>query len=197
MSSFPPSLEKVIEAFSRFPGIGKKTAQRLGFHVLKSDKENAIELANALVEVKENIHFCEICHHIAEVSPCPICTDERRDKSIICVVETPEDIFLFEKTGFRGIYHVLGGVISPLDGIGPDDLNIEDLLNRLTNVNEVIVATNANIEGDATALYLARLLSPMNIKVSRLARGLPVGGHLEYVDDATLLRSIDERVEIQ
>jgi len=197
VQGIPHSLEKLIEAFSRFPGIGKKTAQRLAFFVLKSDKEIAADLANVLIEVKENIRSCEICHHIAEISPCPICVDECRDQSILCVVETPEDIFLFEKTGFRGVYHVLGGVISPLDGVGPDDLNMEDLLERLQNVREVIVATNASIEGDATALYLAKLLSSMNLRVSRLARGLPVGGHLEYVDEATLLRSIDERVEIQ
>ncbi len=196
MEGFPPSLERVIDAFSRFPGIGKKTAQRLGLHVLKSDVISMTEFANSLVEVKEKISFCIECNNFAEAKKCEICENPKRDRHIICVVEESSDIFLFENTGFRGIYQVLGGVLSPLDGIGPDELNLKSLMGRLQDVNEVIVATNTSVEGDATALYLAKLIQPLDIKVTRLARGIPVGGHLEYVDEATLSKSMNERVVI-
>lgn len=197
MSILPPSLQMVIDGFSRFPGIGPKTAQRLAFHVLKTNDGSVQNLANALLMAKENIKNCLVCHNITEESPCGICRDERRDKQTVCVVENPADIILLEKTQYRGQYHVLGGVLSPLDGIGPGDLNIDSLLERCSGVTEIIVATNTSIEGDTTALYLSEILQDKGIKVSRLARGLPVGGHLEYVDEATLLRSINERVEIR
>jgi recombination protein RecR len=196
MEGFPPSLERVIDAFSRFPGIGKKTAQRLGLYVLKSDVNSMIEFSNSLVEVKQKITFCIECNNFAEAKRCEICENPKRDRQIICVVEESSDIFLFENTGFRGVYHVLGGVLSPLDGIGPDELNLKNLMGRLQNVEEIIVATNTSVEGDATALYLAKLIQPLDIKVTRLSRGIPVGGHLEYVDEATLSKSMNERVVI-
>jgi recombination protein RecR len=195
MSALPQSLEKLISSFARFPGIGKKTAQRLGFYVLKSEDELAETFAKALVDVKQKVHFCDICHNISEYNTCEVCSDVRRDSSTICVVEEAPDIFIFDKTGYMGLYHVLGGVLAPLDGIGPDELNIRTLMNRLNGVAEIIVATNASIEGDTTALYLSRLIKPLGIKLTRLARGLPVGGHLEYIDEATLSRSIEERIE--
>jgi len=196
MEGFPPSLERVIEAFSRFPGIGKKTAQRLGLHVLKSDINSMTEFAESLVEVKEKISFCVECNNFAEAEKCEICQNHKRDRQLICVVEESSDIFLFENTGFKGVYQVLGGVLSPLDGIGPDELNFKSLMHRLKDVKEIIVATNTSVEGDATALYLAKLIKPLDIKVTRLARGIPVGGHLEYVDEATLSKSMNERVVI-
>jgi recombination protein RecR len=196
MGDFPVSLERVIDAFSKFPGIGKKTAQRLGLYVLKSDAYSIAEFANALIEVKAKISFCVECNNFAEAEKCEICDNPKRDRDIICVVEESSDIFLFENTGFRGVYQVLGGVLSPLDGIGPDELNLKSLMGRLGSVKEIIVATNTSVEGDATALYLAKLIKPLDIKVSRLARGIPVGGHLEYVDEATLAKSMNERVLI-
>jgi recombination protein RecR len=196
MEGFPSSLERVIDAFSRFPGIGKKTAQRLGLHVLKSDVNSIADFANALVEVKEKISFCVECNNFAEAEKCEICENIKRNREVICVVEESSDIFLFENTGFRGVYQVLGGVLSPLDGIGPDELNLKSLMGRLQGVKEIIVATNTSVEGDATALYLAKLIKPLDIKVTRLARGIPVGGHLEYVDEATLAKSMNERVVI-
>ena len=196
MEGFPSSLERVIHAFSRFPGIGKKTAQRLGLYVLKSDVNSITEFANALVEVKEKISFCVECNNFAEAKKCEICENLKRNRELICVVEESSDIFLFENTGFRGVYQVLGGVLSPLDGIGPDELNLKSLMGRLQGVKEIIVATNTSVEGDATALYLAKLIKPLGIKVTRLARGIPVGGHLEYVDEATLAKSMNERVVI-
>ncbi len=197
MSSLPLSLQMVIDGFTRFPGIGPKTAQRLAFHVLKTNDGSIQELAEALKMAKEKIRDCSICHNITETSPCPICQDERRDRTTICIVENAADIILVEKTRYRGLYHVLGGVLSPLDGIGPKELHIDSLLDRCEGISEIIIATNTSIEGDATALYLSEILQDKNIKISRLARGLPVGGHLEYVDEATLLRSINERVEMR
>ena len=196
MEGFPPSLERVIDAFSKFPGIGRKTAQRLGLYVLKSDINSMTEFANSLVEVKEKISFCVECNNFAEAEKCEICEDPKRDFQIICVVEESSDIFLFENTGFRGVYQVLGGVLSPLDGIGPDELNLKSLMGRLQDVKEIIVATNTSVEGDATALYIAKLMQPLDIKVTRLARGILVGGHLEYVDEATLSKSMNDRVVI-
>jgi recombination protein RecR len=196
VSGIPNSLENVINSFSKFPGIGKKTAQRLGFHVLKTEKLQIQEFAQSLIDVKEKIKFCERCHNFSEDDLCSICVHPKRNNNTICVVEEPSDIILFEKTDFSGVYHVIGGVLSPLDGIGPNDLNIKTLLNRLDEVDEIIIATNTSVEGDATALYLAKLLHPLDINVTRLARGLPVGGHLEYVDEATLSKSMNERVKI-
>ena len=195
MDGLPPSLNKVIESFSRFPGIGKKTAHRLGLHVLKSHSNEIEEFAQALLDVKSKINTCDNCYNISETKLCEICLDEKRDKSIICICEEPSDIYLIEKTGFKGIYHVLGGLLSPLDGIGPDDLHIDSLMERVKSTSELIVATDASVEGDATALYIQKILD-QPIKMTRLARGLPVGGHLEYVDEATLTRSFNERVEL-
>ena len=196
MKGLPPTLNKVIESFTRFPGIGKKTAHRLGLHVLKARSNEIEEFAQALLDVKSKINTCNNCHNISEVDICDICSDNKRDKSIICICEEPPDIYLIEKTGFKGVYHVLGGLLSPLDGIGPDDLHIDSLIERVKSASELIVATDASVEGDATALYISKILDSQTIKITRLARGLPVGGHLEYVDEATLTRSINERVEL-
>ena len=198
MNSFPESLNNLIDEFSRFPGIGKKTAQRMAFYVLNSSTNLANDLSQAVLDLKSKIRFCEKCFGISEDAFCSICLDTRRDINIICVVENPADIYTFEKTSaFRGVYHVLGGVLSPLDGIGPDALNIASLLSRISSNNEVLIATNATIEGEATCLYLANLLEEKSVKVTRLARGLPIGGDLEFVDEATIMRAIEDRSEIQ
>jgi len=196
MSGLPPTLNKVIESLSKFPGIGKKTAHRLGLYVLKAHRNEIEELAQALIDVKSKIATCKNCHNISEKELCEICSDEKRDCSIICICEEPSDLYLIEKTGYRGVYHVLGGLLSPLDGIGPDDLHLDSLIERVKTASELIIATDASIEGDATALYIQKILDYKSIKMTRLARGLPVGGHLEYVDEATLARSIEERVEL-
>ena len=196
MSGLPPTLTKVIESFSKFPGIGKKTAHRLGLYVLKSNSNEIEKLAQALMDVKSKISTCNICHNISESELCEICLDKKRDNSMICICEEPSDIYLIEKTGYRGIYHVLGGLLSPLDGIGPDDLNIDSLIERVKSASELIIATDASVEGDTTALYIQKILDSESITMTRLARGLPVGSHLEYVDEATLTRSINERVEL-
>lgn len=196
MDGLPSTLVKVIESFSKFPGIGKKTAHRLALYVLKTNSAEIQLLAQSLLDVKNKISTCNLCHNISESELCEICQDDKRDKSIICVCEEPSDIQLIEKTGFKGVYHVIGGLLSPLDGIGPDDLNLDSLLAKSQNVSELIIATDASIEGDATALYIQKIIEPNSVKITRLARGLPVGGHLEYVDEATLTRSINDRVEI-
>ena len=194
MNSFPDSLNNLIDEFSRFPGIGKKTAQRMAFYVLNSTNNLADELSHAIQSLKSKIRFCEKCHGISEDVLCHICSDPRRDSTSICVVENPADIYTFEKTNiFKGLYHVLGGVLSPLDGIGPDDLNINSLIERVNTDDEILVATNATIEGEATCLYLANILEKESVKVTRLARGLPIGGDLEFVDDATIMRAIEDR----
>ena len=194
MNSFPDSLNNLIDEFSRFPGIGKKTAQRMAFYVLNSTNNLADELSHAIQSLKSKIRFCEKCHGISEDVLCQICSDPRRDSTSICVVENPADIYTFEKTNiFKGLYHVLGGVLSPLDGIGPDDLNINSLIERVNTDDEILIATNATIEGEATCLYLANILEKESVKVTRLARGLPIGGDLEFVDDATIMRAIEDR----
>ena len=194
MNSFPDSLNNLIDEFSRFPGIGKKTAQRMAFYVLNSTNNLADELSHAIQSLKSKIRFCEKCHGISEDAFCQICSDTRRDSTSICVVENPADIYTFEKTNiFKGLYHVLGGVLSPLDGIGPDDLNINSLIERVNTDDEILVATNATIEGEATCLFLANILEKESVKVTRLARGLPIGGDLEFVDDATIMRAIEDR----
>ncbi len=194
MNSFPDSLNNLIDEFSRFPGIGKKTAQRMAFYVLNSTNNLADELSHAIQSLKSKIRFCEKCHGISEDVLCQICSDPKRDSGAICVVENPADIYTFEKTNiFKGLYHVLGGVLSPLDGIGPDDLNINSLIERVNTDDEILVATNATIEGEATCLYLANILEKESVKVTRLARGLPIGGDLEFVDDATIMRAIEDR----
>ncbi len=197
MSGLPPILETVIQSFSRFPGIGRKTAQRLTLHVMKADKDFILNFARALTDAKEKIGHCRICGNYAEEDRCHICDDPARDVSKLCIVEEPSDILLFEKAGYRGLYHVLGGVISPLDGVSPDDLNFNGMMDRVNEVDEVIIATNANIEGDATAMYILQMLEKTSIKISRLARGVPVGGQLEYVDEVTLSRSLTERVKVK
>ncbi|MFQ6678444.1 MAG: recombination mediator RecR [Fidelibacterota bacterium] len=195
MGFIPTSVEKLIDAFSRFPGIGKKTAQRMAFHILKSNNEEAVRLAQSVMDVKTNILSCSLCGGITEEDPCSICSDSKRQDDLLCIIEEPSDIYAFEKTNsFRGKYHVLGGVLSPLDGIGPDDLSINRLMDRVHNDMEVILATNASVEGEATALYISKLLKEKGIKSTRLARGLPVGGALEYIDEATLIRAIEGRV---
>jgi len=196
LNSLPPTLIKVIEAFTRFPGIGNKTAHRLGLHALKSTHSDIEAFAHALIDLKNKISTCEVCNNFSEADKCEICLDKKRDKDIICVCEEPSDIFLLEKTGYLGVYHVLGGLIAPLDGIGPEELNIDSLKDRVGSAKELIIATDASVEGDTTALYISNILDSTNIKITRLARGLPVGGHLEYVDEATLTSSIHERVEV-
>lgn len=194
MGSIPDSINRLIEEFSRFPGIGRKTAQRMAFFVLKSPNEQAVQLAQATMDMKTKIKFCSICFGITEDDPCQICDDPRRDQSTICIVEEAADIYTFEKTNsFQGVYHVLGGVLSPLDGIGPDDLKINQLLDRTESGYEVIIATNPSIEGEATSLYIGKLLNGKDVKVTRLARGLPMGGDLEYIDDATIMRAMEGR----
>jgi recombination protein RecR len=199
-------VSNLIDAFSRLPGIGPKTASRLTYFLLRSDEEIALNLAKALQELKANTFFCSVCHNIADRDPCAICDDERRDRSIICVVEEPLDVQAIERTReFRGVYHVLHGAISPVEGIGPDDLKIRELLKRIQAANEnedglpvreVLLATNPNLEGEATAMYIARLLKPLGIRVTRLARGLPTGGDLEYADEVTLTNALTGRSEM-
>lgn len=197
MSALPESLIKLIDLLSDFPGIGKKTAERMAFFILKKKTVWATELSNILVKVKENIHECPICNNISETSPCMICVDESRDDKVICLVEDTIDLITFEKTGFfKGKYHVLGGLLSPLDGVGPENLNINSLSNRIDSINELIIATNPSSEGETTALYISELYKDKDIKISRLARGIPVGGDLEYTDEATLISAIEGRREI-
>ena len=197
MESYPQSVERLISEFAKFPGIGKKTAQRMAFHVLMSNNEHSAHLAQAVMDVKTKILLCSACGGITEDDPCHICSDPKRDKNLICIVEDPADIYAFERMGiFRGLYHVLGGVISPLDGIGPDSLTIDRLLTRIQEGMEIILATNASIEGDTTALYLGKILNKKEVKVTRLARGIPVGGELEYIDEATLQRAIEGRTQL-
>lgn len=198
MQYLSKSLQLAIDELSRLPGIGKKSAQRIVFYLLKLPEAEVLSLAKSLEELKKNARYCSICYNITESDPCPICASETRDRSIICVVEEANDVAAFEKTGeFNGLYHVLGGCLSPLDGIGPDDLRIKELLARINDqVKEVIIATNPSAEGEATAIYLANLLKPLNVQVTRIARGIPVGTDLEYADSITLLRAIEGRTKI-
>jgi len=197
MISLPEQLNRLIDLLSKFPGIGKKTAQRLAFHILKAPRDEAILLAKTIVEVKDNIKTCSICFNITTTDPCHICTNPKRDHSMICVVQEAMDIISIEKTGwYNGLYHVLGGVISPLDGIGPDDLNISGLLNRLDGIREIILALNPTRQGETTAIYLSRLLKPKGVKVTKLAYGLPIGVNLEFADEMTLLKALEGRTEI-
>ena len=192
-------LTQLIEQFRALPGIGAKTAARLAYHVLDMDMERARRLASAIIEAKEKISFCSTCFNLTDSDPCAICTAEKRDRSTICVVEQPQDVAAMERMhDYKGVYHVLHGALSPLEGIGPENLRIRELLNRLSGdeVQEVIMATNPNVEGEATAMYLARLLKPLGVKVTRIAHGLPVGGDLEYADEVTLAKAMENRVEI-
>lgn len=192
-------LTELINQFARLPGIGKKTAQRLAYSILEQPPERAKQFAEALVNARQKIHFCSVCQSLTDLDICQICSDDRRDKSVICVVEDPRDVMAFERTReYTGVYHVLHGVISPLDNIGPDKLRIKELMTRLgdDNVKEIIMATNPTVEGEATASYISRLVKPMGIKVTRLAYGIPVSGDLEYADEYTLARALEGRNEI-
>ncbi len=191
------SVERLANRLARLPGIGRKSANRLAFHILKLTREEALELADAIREVKDKVGFCSVCHNISESDPCQVCSDPRRKQNVICVVEETSDAAAIDKVeGFDGLFHILGGRLSPLDGIGPDDLKIHELMIRIADgVNEVIIATNPNVEGEATAIYLAKLIKPLGIRVTRIARGLPVGSDLEYADSITLTRALDGRHE--
>ncbi|OUM97593.1 MAG: recombination protein RecR [Paenibacillaceae bacterium ZCTH02-B3] len=196
---YPEPIAKLIEAFSRLPGIGPKTATRLAFHVLRMKEEDALDFAKALVGVKRNLTYCSTCCNVTDVDPCRICSDKSRDASVICVVQEPRDVVAMERTKeYFGQYHVLHGAISPMDGVGPDDIRIAELMRRLADerVQELILATNPNIEGEATAMYISRLVKPLGIRVTRIAHGLPVGGDLEYADEVTLSKALEGRREL-
>jgi recombination protein RecR len=196
--SLPDSLLRLIEELQRLPGIGPKGAQRLAFHLLRTPREQTERLVDALRDVKERVTYCSSCNNITDVDPCAFCSNESRDRTIICVVEEPQNVAAIEKTReFKGTYHVLMGALSPLQGIGPDDLKIKGLLARVVNgVREIILATNPNVEGEATAIYLARLLKPLGVKVTRIAMGVPVGSDLEYADEVTMHKSLEGRREV-
>ena len=193
------SVERLVAEFGKLPGIGRKTAQRLTFYLMKMDRDRAKDLADAIVAMKEQVRYCSICFNMTDQDPCPICSDPKRERAIICVVEEPSDVLALERTGaFSGLYHVLGGALSPLDGIGPDDLRIRELLHRIRDgVQEVILASNPSVEGEATALYLVKLIKPLGVKVSQMARGLPMGGDLEWADALTLTRALEGRRELE
>ena len=189
MSFYSPSIEKLIESFEKLPSIGHKTAQRLAFYMLDITNEEAEEFTNSILNAKKNLHFCSKCFNISDTDPCNICSNPKRDESTICVVEDVRDVIAMERTHeYNGVYHVLHGSISPMNGVGPDDIKIKELLTRVMNgnVNEIILATNPRVEGEATSMYISKLLKPMGIKTTRIARGIPVGGDLEYTDEITL-----------
>ena len=199
MEYFPAPLEKLVEQFARLPGIGGKSAQRLAFHVLSLPESEAREFADAIVQAKRSVTLCPVCRNLTSGGLCPICSGAKRDPSVICVVADPRDVIAIERSReFTGHYHVLHGVLSPMNHVGPDDLEIKSLLDRVSKggITEVIMATNPDTEGEATALYIARLLKPFGVKVTRLAYGIPVGGHLEFADDATLMRALEGRREL-
>ena len=205
MAGFDPTssdgraLQRLLDELGRLPGIGPKSAQRIAYHLLEADPEEARRLSDAIVEVKRQVHFCPVCFNYATRDTCDICADSRRDRTAICVVSEPRDVAAVEKTGaYHGLYHVLGGVISPMDKIGPEQLHVRELLQRLASgeVEEVILATNPDVEGETTATYLARTISPLGVTVTRLASGLPVGGDLEYADEVTLGRAIEARRKV-
>ena len=199
MSVYTPAVQLLIDELGKLPGVGPKSAQRIAFHLVKLPEQDALRLASAITEAKEKVRFCSSCFNMADDQLCEICNDHRRDASLICVVEEPRDIVAVEKTHeFKGHYHVLQGAINPIDGIGPDELRIRELLKRLQegSIEEVILCTNPNIEGEATAMYLAKLIEPLGVSVSRIASGLPVGGDLEYADELTLGRAIEGRRDI-
>lgn len=197
--SLPTPLQDLVDQFKRLPGIGAKSAQRLAFHVLRTPREDAERLCDAIRDVKEHVTYCSICHNITDVDPCRFCEDSARDRRIICVVEEPQNVHVIDRTGgFRGTYHVLMGTISPLQGVGPDDLKIRSLLVRIDSqrVEEVILATSPTVEGEATAIYLARLLKPLGVRVTRIATGIPVGSDIEYADDLTMGKAMEGRREV-
>ena len=199
MKYYAKPLGKLITELSRLPGIGGKTAQRLAFHILSMDEKEARGLADAIIDAKTNMKYCSVCGNLTDTDPCAICSDPARSHETICVVETPKDVVAMERIKeFTGLYHVLHGAISPMEGIGPEDINLKQLIVRLQqeDVKEIILATNPNIEGEATAMYIARLVKPSGIKVSRIAHGIPVGGDLEYADEVTLLKAVEGRREL-
>ena len=199
MRVFPAALERLTEQFAKLPGIGGKTAQRLAFYLLSQPQEEAEEFADALLEARKSVHLCPVCQNLTDRDICPICEDEERDHGLVCVVAEPKDVVAMERAReYHGVYHVLHGVISPLSHVGPDDLRIRELLERVAQggVEEVILATNPDTEGDATAMYLSRLLKPFGIRITRLGFGVPVGSNLEYADDATMLKALEGRREM-
>lgn len=199
MLYYSPSIEKLIENFEKLPSIGHKTAIRLAFHVLDMDKEETDEFISSIIEAKKNLKYCSKCFNISDTDPCPICCSPKRDQSTICVVEDVRDVIAMERTHeFKGVYHVLHGSISPMNGIGPDDIKIKELLSRLAdnNVKEIILATNPRVEGEATAIYLSKIIKPLGIKTTRIAQGIPVGGDLEYTDEVTLSQALEGRREL-
>lgn len=199
MSYYSPSIEKLIESFEKLPSIGHKTAVRLAFHMLDLNEEDTHDFINSIVNAKANLKYCSTCYNISDTDPCPICSSPKRDGSIICVVEDVRDIMAMERTHeFKGVYHVLHGTISPMNGIGPEDIKIKELLNRIGNedIKEIIIATNPRVEGEATAIYLSKIIKPLGIKVTRIAHGIPVGGDLEYTDEITLSKALEGRREL-
>lgn len=199
MKYYAKPLARLINELSRLPGIGGKTAQRLAFHILSMEEKEARALADSIIEAKQKMTYCSVCGNLTDTDPCVICSDPSRDRSVICVVETSKDVVAMEKIKeYNGLYHVLHGAISPMEGIGPEDINLKQLIVRLQNedVRELILATNPNIEGEATAMYIARLIKPSGIRVSRIAHGIPVGGDLEYADEVTLLKAMEGRREL-
>lgn len=198
MAYYSSQITRLIEELSKLPGIGSKSAQRLAFHIINMPKEQAAGLASAIVDARENIRYCRQCYNLTDSELCPICRNEKRNKKVIMVVETPRDLAAYEKTGkYEGVYHVLHGAISPMLGIGPGDIRLKELMLRLQgDVDEVIIATNSSLEGETTAMYISKLIKPTGIKVSRIASGVPVGGDLEYIDEVTLLRALEGRVEL-
>ena len=199
MANYSPSIEKLIESFEKLPSIGHKTAQRLAFYMLDVSQEEAKEFTDAILNAKQNLKFCSRCFNISDTDPCNICADLKRDQTTICVVEEVRDVFAMERTHeYQGVYHILHGSISPMNGIGPDDIKIKELLARLMdgNVKELILATNPRVEGEATSMYLSKLVKPMGIKVTRIARGIPVGGDLEYTDEVTLMKALEGRIQM-
>ena len=199
MSAYTKSMQELIDCFKKMPGIGAKTAERMAFYVLKSPADEMVKFSSVIRKVKEEVRFCKICGNLSETETCSICNDPRRDKTIVCVVEEPTDLILIEKSGrYKGAYHVLFGVISPLEGIGPEELRIKELITRIKEdkVKEIILAMDSNAEGETTALYLSEAIQPLKIKISRIAYGIPVGGNLEYADQATLIRAIEGRLPV-
>jgi recombination protein RecR len=198
MKGLPDSMKSLIVEFSKFPGIGPKSAQRLAFHILKKPKEDALKLSEALLKLKETVKFCRVCNNLSDTDLCDICSNESRDKSVLCVVEKPGDVISIEKMGnFNGVYHVLLGALSPLDGVGPKDLKLDELLKRIRKdkIKSVIIATDSDTEGDATALYLIKIIKPMGVKLYRIAYGMPVGANLEHADQATLYKAFEGKKE--
>jgi len=192
------SVEQLVEEFAQLPGIGKKTALRLALYILKMPREKVGAFAQALINMKEKVRYCSVCSNITESDPCNVCSSPKRNRRVICVVEEPNDVMAIEKTNeFHGLYHVLGGALSPLDNVGPEDLKVKELLARITDdIEEIILAMNPNVEGETTTVYLSRLLKPLKVHVTRIARGLPIGGDLEFADEATLSRALEGRIAL-